>query len=69
VAPQGYHGNSEHLVTWANSIRTRQPLVEAPIFGYRTAGEYTSQEEPQRNAKYAYRSATRAVPGSGLKNL
>jgi hypothetical protein len=38
VPPQGYSDDYDHFATWAHSIRTRQPLTEDPIFGYRAAG-------------------------------
>jgi hypothetical protein len=38
VAPKGYSDHYDHLKNWIDAIRTRQPVVEDPVFGFRAAG-------------------------------
>jgi predicted dehydrogenase len=38
VAPQGYSDHYHHVKNWIDAIRTRQPVVEDPVFGFRAAG-------------------------------
>jgi len=38
VAPRGYSDHYDHLKNWIEAIRTRQPVVEDPVFGFRAAG-------------------------------
>lgn len=38
LPPEGYSDSYDHIRNWITSIRTRQPVVEDPVFGYRAAG-------------------------------
>jgi predicted dehydrogenase len=38
VAPRGYSDHYHHLYNWIQAIRTRQPVIEDPVFGFRAAG-------------------------------
>jgi hypothetical protein len=38
VAPQGYSDHYDHIKNWIDAIRSRQPIVEDPVFGFRAAG-------------------------------
>ena len=38
VAPHGYSDHYDHVKNWIDAIRTRQPIVEDPVFGFRAAG-------------------------------
>jgi hypothetical protein len=38
VAPQGYSDSYDHISNWINAVRTRHPVVEDPVFGFRAAG-------------------------------
>ena len=38
VAPVGYNDTYDHCVSFFNAVRTRQPVVENPVFGMRAAG-------------------------------
>jgi len=38
VAPKGYSEHYDHVKNWIDAIRTRQPIVEDPVFGFRAAG-------------------------------
>ena len=38
VAPRGYSDHYHHLKNWIEAIRSRQPVVEDPVFGFRAAG-------------------------------
>jgi predicted dehydrogenase len=38
VAPPGYSDHYEHVKNWIEAIRSRQPVVEDPVFGFRAAG-------------------------------
>ncbi len=38
VAPKGYNDQYDHVNNWIEAIRTRQPVVEDPVFGFRAAG-------------------------------
>jgi hypothetical protein len=38
VAPRGYSDHYDHVKNWIDAIRTRQPIVEDPVFGFRAAG-------------------------------
>jgi len=38
VAPRGYSDHYDHIKNWIDAIRTRQPVVEDPVFGFRAAG-------------------------------
>ena len=37
-APPGYSDSYDHFHNFFNSVRTRQPVVEDAVFGYRAAG-------------------------------
>jgi len=38
VAPEGYADNYDHFKNFFNAVRTRQPVVEDAVFGFRAAG-------------------------------
>jgi predicted dehydrogenase len=38
VAPLGYHDSYDHLKNFFEAVRSRQPVVEDAVFGYRAAG-------------------------------
>jgi predicted dehydrogenase len=38
VAPHGYSDSYDHMKNWIEAIRTRKPIVEDPVFGFRAAG-------------------------------
>ncbi len=38
VAPEGYRDNYDHFKNFFAAVRSRQPVVEDPVFGYRAAG-------------------------------
>jgi predicted dehydrogenase len=38
VAPADYNDSYDHLKNFFETMRTRQPVVEDPVFGYRAAG-------------------------------
>jgi predicted dehydrogenase len=38
VAPQGYSDNFDHFANFFASVRSRKPVVEDAVFGYRAAG-------------------------------
>jgi hypothetical protein len=38
VAPQGYSDNYDHFKNFFASVRSRQPVVEDAVFGFRAAG-------------------------------
>lgn len=38
VAPPGYSDSYDHLKNFFNAVRTRQPVVEDAVFGFRAAG-------------------------------
>jgi len=38
VAPPGYHDSYDHLKNFFEAVRSRQPVVEDAVFGYRAAG-------------------------------
>jgi predicted dehydrogenase len=38
VAPRGYSDHYDHVKNWIDAIRSRQPIVEDPVFGFRAAG-------------------------------
>ena len=38
VAPKGYSDSYDHFHNFFNSVRTRQPVVEDAVFGFRAAG-------------------------------
>jgi predicted dehydrogenase len=38
VAPKGYSDHYDHVKNWIDAVRTRQPVVEDPVFGFRAAG-------------------------------
>jgi hypothetical protein len=38
VRSQGYSDYYDHVKNWIDAIRTRQPVVEDPVFGFRAAG-------------------------------
>ncbi len=37
-APEGYSDSYDHFHNFFNSVRSRQPVVEDPVFGFRAAG-------------------------------
>ena len=38
AAPEGYHDRYDHFRVFFEAVRTRQPVVEGAVFGYRAAG-------------------------------
>ena len=38
VAPKGYSDHYHHIKNWVDSIRSRRPVVEDPVYGFRAAG-------------------------------
>ncbi len=38
IPPKGYSDHYHHIKNWIDSIRTRQPVVEDPVYGFRAAG-------------------------------
>jgi predicted dehydrogenase len=38
VAPHGYNDTYDHLKNFFDAVRTRRPVVEDPVFGFRAAG-------------------------------
>ncbi len=38
VAPQGYSDHYHHVKNWIDAIRSREPIIEDPVFGFRAAG-------------------------------
>ena len=38
IAPKGYRDSYDHIKNWIDAIRTRRPIVEDPVFGFRAAG-------------------------------
>jgi hypothetical protein len=38
VAPEGYSDSYDHFKNFFDSVRTRQPVVEDAVFGFRAAG-------------------------------
>lgn len=38
AAPAGYSDSYDHLANFFNAVRSRQPVVEDPVFGFRAAG-------------------------------
>jgi hypothetical protein len=38
VAPKGYSDHYHHIKNWIDAIRSREPVVEDPEFGFRAAG-------------------------------
>ena len=38
VAPDGYSDHYDHVKNWIDAIRSREPIVEDPVFGFRAAG-------------------------------
>jgi len=38
VAPKGYSDHYHHIKNWIDAIRSREPVVEDPVFGFRAAG-------------------------------
>jgi predicted dehydrogenase len=38
VAPKGYSDHYDHVRNWIDAIRSRQPVVEDPVYGFRAAG-------------------------------
>ena len=38
AAPTGYSDSYDHFKNFFTSVRTRQPVVEDAVFGYRAAG-------------------------------
>ena len=38
VAPQGYSDHYHHIKNWIDAIRSREPVIEDPVFGFRAAG-------------------------------
>jgi len=52
-----YSDHYDHLKNWIDAIRTRQPIVEDPVFGFRAAGA-----APLSNAGYDRGQAGRWDP-------
>jgi hypothetical protein len=38
VAPKGYSDHYHHLKNWIDAIRSREPVIEDPVYGFRAAG-------------------------------
>jgi hypothetical protein len=38
VTPQGYSDQADHLANFFEAVRTRKPVVEDAVFGFRAAG-------------------------------
>lgn len=38
VAPRGYSDHFDHIRNWVHAVRTRKPVVEDAVFGFRAAG-------------------------------
>jgi hypothetical protein len=38
VAPKGYSDHYHHVKNWIDAIRSREPVIEDPVFGFRAAG-------------------------------
>ena len=38
VVPRGYSEHYDHVKIWIDAIRSRQPVFEDPVFGFRAAG-------------------------------
>ena len=38
MAPGGYNDSLDHLKNFFAAVRSREPVVEDPIFGFRAAG-------------------------------
>ena len=38
VAPSGYSDSFDHFKNFFGAVRSRQPVIEDPVFGYRAAG-------------------------------
>ncbi len=38
VAPRGYSDHYHHIKNWIDAIRSREPIIEDPVFGFRAAG-------------------------------
>ena len=38
VAPHGYNDSYDHMKTFIEAVRSRQPVVEDAVFGFRAAG-------------------------------
>jgi len=38
TAPEGYSDSYDHMKAFFSAVRTRQPVVEDPVFGFRAAG-------------------------------
>jgi predicted dehydrogenase len=38
VAPKGYSDSYHHIKNWIEAIRSREPVTEDPVFGFRAAG-------------------------------
>ncbi len=54
VAPQGYSDSYDHISNWINAVRTRQPIVEDPVFGFRAAGAALLSNLSYANGKAAH---------------
>jgi len=53
VAPDGYSDHYDHVKNWIEAIRTRQPVVEDPVFGFRAAGAALLSNESYDSGKAA----------------
>ena len=38
VPPHGYRDDYHHVKNWIDAIRSREPVTEDPVFGFRAAG-------------------------------
>ncbi len=38
VAPKGYSDHYHHIKNWVDALRSREPITEDPVFGFRAAG-------------------------------
>jgi hypothetical protein len=43
VAPHAYSDHYDHVKNWIDAIRTLQPVVEDPVFGFRAARRRPAQ--------------------------
>ncbi|MDR3676708.1 MAG: Gfo/Idh/MocA family oxidoreductase [Acidobacteriota bacterium] len=54
VAPKGYSDHYDHMKNWIDAIRTRQPITEDPVFGFRAAGTALLSNVSYESGKIAH---------------
>jgi len=54
VAPKGYSDHYDHIKNWIDAIRTRQPITEDPVFGFRAAGTALLSNVSYESGKIAH---------------